>query len=242
MMDRAVLWVIALVAVWAVATCSLHDPTPTYRYRLTVEVETPEGPRSGSSIIEVDTSSGGLAIPTLGEVSSRVRGEAVAVDLPSGPTLFALLRSEDHGNWANFVMLKLAAPHQTEIYVPFEEKFKTMLAHSGPIEVPAKWRAGYPAETSAYPMLVTFGDPANPTSIKRVDPNDLHSTYGLGVRLSSITVQLVEEGITTSNIDGRLPWLRTLAGSIGERPEGGSIDDLPVEQRLTRADFRRSGD
>ncbi|WP_156457791.1 hypothetical protein [Altererythrobacter sp. Root672] len=32
------------------------DETPTYRYRMTVEVDMPEGLKSGSSVIEVDTS------------------------------------------------------------------------------------------------------------------------------------------------------------------------------------------
>src|SRR5207253_11489286 len=60
----------------------------TYRYRMTVYVDTPAGPRSGSSVIEVVYSPPVL----MGHSQSDVRGEAVAVDLPGG-TLFALLRS-----------------------------------------------------------------------------------------------------------------------------------------------------
>ena len=44
------------------ASCSERDLAPDYRYRLTVEVETPEGLRSGSSVIEVKQSMGRCAL------------------------------------------------------------------------------------------------------------------------------------------------------------------------------------
>src|SRR3546814_7612883 len=60
-----------------------------YRYRLAVEVATPEGLRSGSSVIEVQATRGiGLFGPEAGEISLAAHGEAVAVDLPG--------RSEEH--------------------------------------------------------------------------------------------------------------------------------------------------
>ncbi|HEY8604753.1 MAG TPA: hypothetical protein VIL62_10545, partial [Tsuneonella suprasediminis] len=89
--------------------CSLADDTPTYRYRLKVEVETPEGLKTGSSVIEVEQSMGRSAGTGFGEIiMRRVHGEAVAVDLPGGRTLFALLRSEDETDWAGNVMQYLA--------------------------------------------------------------------------------------------------------------------------------------
>ncbi|MEP0393170.1 MAG: hypothetical protein ABJ205_00340 [Erythrobacter sp.] len=35
--------------------CGAEDVAPDYRYRLTVEVDTPEGLKTGSSVIEVST-------------------------------------------------------------------------------------------------------------------------------------------------------------------------------------------
>lgn len=72
-----------------------EDFTPDYRYRLTVEVETPEGLRTGSSVIEVmQRIVRPGSHPSSWAIDRRIRGEAVAVDLPQGQTLFALLRSE----------------------------------------------------------------------------------------------------------------------------------------------------
>src|SRR3546814_16079322 len=60
---------------------------------LTVEVETPTGVRSGSSVIETTITKG----PRTGQgsgLTATMKGEAVAVDLGSGQTLFALLNGD----------------------------------------------------------------------------------------------------------------------------------------------------
>ena len=77
-------------AIAALGACSPFYPSATIRYRMTVEVETPEGLKTGSSVIETTIQSG----PRMGDaggVSYQYRGEAVAVDLPGGNTLFALM-------------------------------------------------------------------------------------------------------------------------------------------------------
>ncbi len=85
------------------------DEAPDYRYRLTVEVDTPEGLKTGPSVIEVRQSMGRSAGTGFGEIiMRRVHGEAVSVDLPGGRTLFALLRSEDQTDWAGSVMQYVA--------------------------------------------------------------------------------------------------------------------------------------
>src|SRR3546814_16053908 len=60
---------------------------------MTVEVETPTGVRSGSSVIETTITKG----PRTGQgsgLTATMKGEAVAVDLGSGQTLFALLNGD----------------------------------------------------------------------------------------------------------------------------------------------------
>src|SRR3546814_12102512 len=67
--------------------------TDTLRYRMTVEVETPTGVRSGSSVIETTITKG----PRTGQgsgLTATMKGEAIAVDLGSGQTLFALLNGD----------------------------------------------------------------------------------------------------------------------------------------------------
>jgi hypothetical protein len=86
----------ALTAIVTLISCS--KGLPSYRYKMTVEVETPQGLRSGSSVIEVRTSGGGLT--NTGGIQSRVQGEAVAVDLGSRGALFALLTARNDADRA----------------------------------------------------------------------------------------------------------------------------------------------
>ena len=59
------------------ALASGPDKTPDYRYRLTVEVDTPEGLHSGSSVIEVVQSMGRTAMSGGGKrINRKVRGKA----------------------------------------------------------------------------------------------------------------------------------------------------------------------
>lgn len=197
------LW-LALAAVF-VAACD--DGAPDHRYRLTVEVATPAGVRSGSSVIAVEQTLGRSAMNPAGQaVQRRIRGEAVAVDLPGGRTLFALLRSEENSDWAGYIMQWLAPDRPGD---GFAEALDDMLALEGrgPIAVPRTLEIlrGRPP-VSAYPMLVTFDDPADPTSVQPVDPDDLAATFGPGVALRRVTVEMTDDAVT-SGIEKRLGWL-----------------------------------
>lgn len=200
--------------VLALSACALAgDATPDYRYRLTVEVETPEGLRSGSSVIEVRTAvAPDWAIPTPGKVSFRERGEAVAVDVSEGRTLYALLRSENDTGWAGRVMFMLAPEPPGDVEDRFLARYDNLLKLTGPIELPRTWPAqAHLPERSAYPMLVTFADPADPASVALVDPDDLAATFGEGTRLKRLTVELTDDPVTTG-IEKRLGWLDAYRG------------------------------
>jgi hypothetical protein len=183
------------------------DKAPDYRYRLTVEVDTPEGVKAGSSVIQVEQSLGGAASAgglAGGQIYYKVRGEAVAVDLPGGKTLFALLQSDNDNEWSARVMQMLAPNIEGE---PWVESFDNMLLIKGAIEVPRMWPANATLpKRSAFPMLVTFGDIADPTSVALVDPDDLVASFGRGVRLKRISAELTDDPVTTG-IEKRLGWL-----------------------------------
>lgn len=78
-----------MLALIATSGCAWIIPQ-RYRFRMTVVVDTPKGERSGSGVMEVSV----RRIPALTmeshSLETRLRGEAVAVDIPGLPTLFAL--------------------------------------------------------------------------------------------------------------------------------------------------------
>lgn len=198
----------AFAALLALLLAACTDDTPTYRYRLTVEVDTPEGLRTGSSVIEVATRTvrpgsnpSGIA------VSFKVRGEAAAVDLGERGVLFALLKSEGTSEWAARIMMLLSPKYAGEGFI---ERFDNMHDLVGVIELPRTFpRHGFLDERSAYPMLVTFGDLADPTTVARVDPDDLADSFGEGVSLRRITVEMTDDPVTTG-IGERLGWLEAV--------------------------------
>ena len=183
---------------------------PDYRYRLTVEVDTPDGVRTGSSVIEVSTAvSGKYSIPDPGKVSKRVRGEAVTVDLGQRGVMFALLRSEYSVDWAGGALMSATKPVTydeakaaglTPDYNPsFEMGMQRMLALRGRRDIPRHVNNVFArAEASRnggklpsfYPIMVTFGDIADPKSVTKLDPDNLAARFGKGVKLKRITVEL----------------------------------------------------
>ena len=223
----------ARVAVLALATlalagCGLVPARTTIHYRLTVEVETPQGLRSGSSVIEVKLTETGedyWANPEARGQSAKLRGEAVAVDLPDGRVLFTLLRSEDMVDAAAWWPFRIAAnPGITGEYSSIRNA-EEMQRSGASGELPR----------GSYPMLVTFGDLADPTSVEKVDPDDLTATFGEGVNLKRITVQLTDDPVTIG-IEERLNWL-------GKYPEPSldpshSLNDWGLPATLKHGDFR----
>jgi hypothetical protein len=89
-------------------------------------------------------------------------------------------------------------------------------------------RVGHLAERPAYPMLVTFGDEADPTSVTLVDPDDLAATFGAGVKLRRITAELTDDPVTTG-IEKRLGWLTNYYDKM---LDGRSIRHIDAENRL----------
>ena len=235
----AVLAVLALAIVTALLWGSgfFHDETPDYRYRLTVEVETPEGLKTGSSVIEVNTSVAGRnSIPVPGTVSHRVRGEAVTVDLGARGVLFALLRSDDNFDWAKNVVYRVAskvprvrdAEGRLDSDGDFEAQFAAMLEHREPIELPRTFpNRGHLKDQPARPMLVRLADIADPSTVQRVDPDDLAAGFGPGVKLRRITVQLTDDLVTTG-IEQRLTWLPDVYQILDKdfQPEGIPVGDF----------------
>lgn len=178
---------------------------PTYRYRLTVEVETPEGLSTGSSIIEVQSrdGSGPSTLPEASKLQLSFRGEAVAVDLPGGQTLFALLRgigklpdgSPTEISAEGYAPIALARGRNFPEPHGYAKQLNWMIAQRQVAELPR----------DSLPMLVRFRDIADPSTVEKVNPGNLSGAFGAGVKLLRITVQITNDPVGFS-IRRRLVW------------------------------------
>jgi hypothetical protein len=189
-----------VLAFTSLGLASCGERLPTYRYRMTVEVETPEGLRTGSSVIEVENFKGpGVPGPEAGGIGYRVRGEAVTVDLGARGTLFALLRARDDADRAAVVAPAALVPDRPDksgTVDAWRNNLRTMKQRTGATEL----------SLSHYPMLVRFRDMQVPNSVEEVNPNDLQSKFGNGLKLKRIIVQITDDKPTFA-IEHYLPWL-----------------------------------
>jgi hypothetical protein len=230
---------------------------PTYRYRLTVEVDTPEGLKTGSSVIEVQTRRASKnAIPSPRMLSYKVRGEAVTVDLGQRGLLFALLRSEISSSWAGRAFEMMAPPTPRDEAIGMDDEYgyrrARALALKGPQVIPRHIKGNYGAQnpkpsdpSNAWPMLVRFLDIADPKTLAKVDPDALAVSFGKGVKLRRITVERTEDAVT-AGIDRWLTnefWQRWFAINDAElkRP-GGAINNpyfKTFRAQISRNDFSK---
>jgi hypothetical protein len=163
-----------------------------WKKKITVTVSTPNGEVSGSVVRWEKLTED----PVLSSAHSQERGEAVVVEVSKGRYLFALI--EDN------------KPQDELLYFPGEAPLKSTGKLSSKIgqsiEVPS----------SMYPMLVSFKDINDPKSVFEVNPDNLVSAFGAGYSLKSITLEITDHEVTKGVLEGVIPWLNDLRGSIGK--------------------------
>lgn len=210
----------------------------SWHQRLTLVVETPSGPVTGAVVQRIDWqgASGLYARATQGldasQTSTRVTGEALALEVAPGRWLFALLKGDQ--GWAGEPGLNagyaIAVPQG--LHARSAEGVEAILAHPRDEALPL------PRE--AWPMLVTFDDIADPGSVRRVDPDDLAGTFGPGVRLTGVMLAITDEAVTEGRVEGVLGWLDQIGNGM---LDGAAISSIEAKNRLandlTRWDIRR---
>ena len=217
--------VLGLAAVASVGLLSGCDRAPrTNRFMVVVDVDTPTGIRTGHSVVEETVIPSPWYSISENRFSSRFRGEAVMVDLPEGQKLFALLRNRDGIDLPNLIGRTVeGAESEGGVSTTFE-----MPVHNSSV----------PRGGSGQPMLVTFDDPIDPTTMREVDPLRLDVAFGDGYSLRSIHVSETSQEPTTT-ILSHLPWLSGVGqqrGSVLPNPPRYMGDASPI-QLVAPSDF-----
>jgi hypothetical protein len=171
-----------------------------YRYKLTLAVNTPDGVKKASSVVEVAFFD--VSIPARGTMR-KLNGEALYLYLGNATRpLVALLtgplhpRSDKDPLWPG----RDSGPDLNRIYGPGLPNLLDDVARI------ARARGAHSITPDDLPQLVTFADVNDPATVIEVDPNDLGATLGMGISWNEITLESTDEPITTG-IRNRLPWL-----------------------------------
>ncbi len=197
--------VITLLLVLVASWWTYQYPTGSWRYKLTVEVETPEGIKTGSAVRRLRQYTD-IKIGDTGGGAASTSGEAVVVDLGERGKLFMTV-GEDH--YFLFRVFPFSKGGNTPEGIEYYDHLKNAKASILGLE-------------NLRPQLVTFRNIEDPKSVELVygsrfnpstqktDPvDDFEGIFGTGVRLKDITVETTDEPITRG-IDKVLPWLEEL--------------------------------
>jgi hypothetical protein len=143
---------IATIALGITAAVAMSGKS-TWRYKMTVVVETPEGIKTGSAVREMGNSTPLIDLPDVGNPAS-VRGEAVTVDLGARGVFFALISHQSDLEFYNaFPTRGPSTPAGIKYYSKLPVGTKSALNPHNP---------------PGYPDLVTFTDMNDPNSVTRV--------------------------------------------------------------------------
>jgi hypothetical protein len=213
------LFALVLLGLATLSLTSCSNRQTEWRSKITVDVETPNGLVSGSSVTrEVASLTSGALVPPEARGGGHGRfGEAVVVEVAPGKYLFALLPSPDSAH----VFFPGRPPAE------MDAKFATL-------------RESRAIPANLYPMLVTFGDVNNPKSVKKVDPKNLAASFGAGYRLKGMTLEITDEALTEGAVEAALEWICESASS-GARLNGSTsiaIDNNELSNNLGSGSFK----
>jgi hypothetical protein len=189
------LGVLAVIVFGLVVAYQLAYPTYAHRYRLTLEVETPDGVKTASGVIEPQL----ITQPTIltdRRSHSGLMGDAVFVDLGNGKNVTALLASGP--NASNFgAPLRLAIeafeiPNCGEAFC----QWRAVSHATGRRDLPAR----------LIPTLVTFSDVNDPETARVIEPGEFETVFGPGYRFKRAWIEMTDDPVTRG-IKKRLPFL-----------------------------------
>ncbi|HXH44202.1 MAG TPA: hypothetical protein VNK51_10200 [Bradyrhizobium sp.] len=174
---------------------------PDHKYRLTVEVATPDGIKTGSGILAV--------VPDRNYNRSgrtTTRGEAVFVDLGRGKNLVALL-AHQQGAKLDFDDINYLALRAYGAARGSRVSFKDMSRQTGVV----------PVQGELIPALVSFGDLKDPASARLVDSRNAEAILGDGYAIRGFFAEVVPNGF----------WPIDFGGPLGEPVTRGLLSRIP---------------
>lgn len=165
----------------------------SYRYKLTLTVDTPQGVKSAYNVVEI-----ALTGVVGGGLTTRATGEALYLDLgPGTRPLIALLTEKPFSDGTTRRLLGwdglspaivLARVYGEPSPVKdFSPEYRERLA---------KHRGAKDISTTDLPHLVTFANVKDPTSVMEVDPSNLAAVLGPGVKWRTLTLEITDEPVT----------------------------------------------
>jgi hypothetical protein len=227
---------LALLVLGAAAAFWWKFRPVSYRYTLTVTVETPNGIRTGSAVQEISGRDVLLKLADGHAAIVKLRGEAVPVRLPGDRYLFALLSSEGEESIIPAVQSAFDPEYERGGEGNLATVRKMARSPDRAVHELQRVNAFERGKRPFLPRIVTFRDMRDPGSIVEVAPGDLARQFGPGTVLTSVTVAKTSAPLTQS-LFAVLPWLRSKPATLEAGWKGGTNPTLA--QKMSYRDFKR---
>jgi hypothetical protein len=189
--------IFAVIIVGFVAVYPLLYPTYSHRYRLTLEVETPDGLKTASGVIEPQKIAQPRILTNRGS-HSGLKGDAVFLDLGNGNNVTALLTLGPNGsNVDGPVSLAIKAfkiPTCNQAFCQWHAIART------------RGQRDLPPELT--PTLVTFSDVSDPKTARVVQPGEFQAVFGPGYHFKRAWIEMTSDPVSRG-IESKLPFLVT---------------------------------
>jgi len=186
--------IIGTVAAFAMSDMFISG---TWRYKMTVIVETPEGIKTGSAVREISNRVTPLDdFPQESGNPASIKGEAVVVDLGDRGVLFALISDKSDSEFYQAFPAPNNGPTTAKgikYYRSLEPGLKAPLD---------------PTKYPGYPKLVTFEDINDPKSVQGLTKDNIAEFFGDGVSIQEITLEITDEPVTNKVLNF-LPYLNS---------------------------------
>lgn len=200
------LCVLAAIVFAAIVAWKIAYPSGSWRYKITVSVETPEGIKTGSAVREIRAAVAPGFLGVEKSLPTSVVGEAVVVDLGERGVLFAIMGVDDYWQFENAFPTSLTWRDRFFYY----KNLKNVKTEVAPVN---------------YPRLLAFKDINDPKSVtiaykpitKVKDAlgyqyevvgveDNMAELFGSGVSLKNIEIETTNEALTR-RVERYLPWL-----------------------------------
>lgn len=185
--------VLLALSIVLISGAAFYFSLPDHRYRLTIDVATPDGIKSASSVIAVYGGDVGWGLPETKGLRAHIKGEAAYLDLGSGKNIIALLahgKSGENSDKMEWLVLGAARAAGQKI-----EWYQTKSV-----------TGQFPLSGDLVPTLVTMTDPRDPGSVRVVLPGQFESTFGPGYRFVGAHVAVTTDDVTES-IQRHISWI-----------------------------------
>lgn len=191
-MGRHMKWlaIIAAIAAGLLLWGWVAYPSYSYAFRLIIDVDTPSGIKTGSSVISLTWRSQMPIGPR--SAVTQVKGEAVFVDVGGGRHVIATLGFGPKGAEDKLESLAFEA---------FRRAGRPM-----DIKALAKAQGSAPLTGDLVPTLVTFTDLNNPTTARVVRLDELPAVFGAGMRFRGARIEMTGDSVSRA-IEKKLTWL-----------------------------------